>query len=254
MTAGIYRLKWYSGYTLLLDRITYRKNHFLISPTHEVLLDFAGSVGLRGRHEVLYNFVKEEFFKNEINYKVPTGKLRLVAVGNLKDVKNYQLVIDAFKLLRGLPVSMDIYGEGIERESLQKQITEYGLPIELKGSREKVYEVLPFYDAYVMCSYIEGFGISAAEAMATGLPLLLSDIKVLREISQGKAVFFGPFSPKSFADAVTKIINGEINLQELSANGKKIARENYTKEKYLKGLLKLYAEALITNSSIKIKG
>ncbi|MEO8765783.1 MAG: glycosyltransferase [Ginsengibacter sp.] len=253
MTAGVYRLKWYSSYTLLLDRFTYRKNHFVISPTREVLEDFANSVGLRGRHEVLYNFVKDEFFINAIDYKVPAGKLKLVAVGNLKDVKNYQLMIDAFKLLYNLPVSLDIYGEGTERASLQKQISDHGLPIELKGTNEKIYEVLPQYDAYVMCSYIEGFGISAAEAMAVGLPLLLSDIKVLREISQYNAVFFGPFRPEEFADAVIKIAEGRIDLKLLSGNGKKIAKENFTKEKYLKGLLKLYTEALIPGSPAKSK-
>jgi L-malate glycosyltransferase len=247
MTPGVYELKWYSGYTLLLDRLTYRKNHFLISPTREVLQDFAGSVGIRGKHEILYNFVKEEFFQNETEYKVTGANLRLVAVGNLKDVKNYQVMIDAFKLLDNVPVSLDIYGEGSERQSLQNQITEHGLAIELKGSNERVYEALPLYNAYVMCSYIEGFGVSAAEAMAAGLPLLLSDIKVLREISQDNALFFDPFSPGSFADIVRKILNGKINLLQLSLDGKKIANENFTKAKYLKGLLKLYDDALGNN-------
>ena len=53
---------------------------------------------------------------------------------------------------------------------LQKQISKYKLPIKLMGIHEKIYEVLPSYDAFVMCSFVEGFGISAAEAMAIGLP------------------------------------------------------------------------------------
>ena len=56
--------------------------------------------------------------------------------------------------------------------------------------------------------------------------------------------FLIPYIPQSFVDVVLKIINGEPDLKQLSENGKKISKENYTKEKYLKGLLKLYDEVL----------
>ncbi|MEO6220336.1 MAG: glycosyltransferase [Ginsengibacter sp.] len=244
MTKGVYNLKWYSSYTLLLDKLTYRKNHFIISPTEEVLLDFERSAGIKGRYKVLPNFVKQEFFENEITYYPPVKKLKLVAVGNLKDVKNYQLLIDAFKLLGNFQVSLDIYGEGPERQLLEKQITEHALAIELKGSHDKIYEQLPLYDAYVMCSYIEGFGVSAAEAMAIGLPLLLSDIKVLREISHGNALFFNPFDTKSFIRVINDIFNDKADLQNLSEKAKKIANNNYTKVKYLNGLFEVYDEVM----------
>ena len=244
MTTGIYGHKWYSGYTRLLDQLTYKKNQSLISPTKEVLEDFDNSIGIKGKAIVLYNFVKDVFLKNEFQYKVSLQKLKLVAVGNLKDVKNYQLIIDSFKSLKNHDVSIDIYGEGPDREYLQKQISEFDLPIKLMGLHVKIYEILPAYDAFVMCSLVEGFGISAAEAMAVGLPLLLSDINTLREISHGNGIFFDPRDPQSFIDAVLKIINGEYNLEKMSEAGKKISKENYTKEKYLKGLFKLYDEIL----------
>jgi glycosyltransferase involved in cell wall biosynthesis len=244
MNSGVYRLKKWSGYTLLLDRFTYQKNHFVISPTKEVLQDFDNSVGLKGGSSVLYNFVKREFFDHKINFILPGDKLKLVAVGNLKSVKNYQLLIEAFKLLGNIPVSLDIYGEGSERYSLQQQITKFGLPIELKGSQENIYEILPHYDAYVMSSFIEGFGVSAAEAMAVGLPLLLSDIKVLREISEGNALFFDPFKPESFVALIHKILTGEIDLKKLSEKVKEIARNNYTQEKYLRGLFEIYQQII----------
>ena len=244
MTTGIYRHKWYSGYTRLLDQLTYKKNQYLISPSGEVLEDFDNSIGIKGKSKILYNFVNDEFFKNEIEYKISLQKIKFVAVGNLKDVKNYQLIIDAFKLLKNHDISIDIYGEGPDRDYLQKQISEFDLPIKLMGLQSKIYEILPLYNAFVMCSLVEGFGISAAEAMAIGIPLLLSDIKTLREISHGNAIFFDPCKPQSFKDAIIKIINGEYDLELMSETGKKISKENYTKEKYLKGLLKVYDEVL----------
>jgi glycosyltransferase involved in cell wall biosynthesis len=244
MSSGIYKHKWYSGYTKILDHLTYKKDQVVISPTKEVLRDFDKAIGIKGKNKVLYNFVNEEFFLNEIDYKKPADNLRLVAVGNLKDVKNYQLLIDAFKSLKEINASIDIYGEGPDRHFLQKQITEFDLAINLMGLHDRIYEVLPSYDAFVMCSFIEGFGIAAAEAMSIGLPLILSDITTLREISQNNALFFNPCDPQSFVKVISKTINGETDLKKLSENGKKISRENYTKEKYLKSLLKYYDEIL----------
>ena len=239
MSTGIYKHKWYSGYTKILDKLTYKKNQAVISPTKEVLEDFDKEIGIKGKNAVLYNFVMNEFFNNQIEYTVPINKLKLVAVGNLKDVKNYQLLVDAFKFLKNFNVSIDIYGEGPDRDFLQEQITAFGLKITLKGLNERIYEILPDYDGFVMCSLVEGFGISAAEAMAVGLPLILSDIASLREISQNNALFFDPCDPQSFAEVIVKIMERKVDLKNLSEKGKIISKENYTKEKYIKGSLEI---------------
>ena len=251
MTEHIYRHKWYSGYTQLIDRITYKKDQIVISPTKEVLKDFDKSIGIKGKSIVLYNFVLDDFFKNQIEYKASSNELKIVAVGNLKEVKNYQVLIDTFKLLQHLPVTLDIYGDGILRDSLQKQITENNLAIKLKGSHDKIYEALSQYDAFVMSSFLEGFGISTAEAMAIGLPLLLSDIKALKEVSHGNALFFNPYKAQSFVDIVKSIIAKKENLNNLSEKGKIIAQENYTKEKYVSKLLSLYDEVINDKSDLK---
>jgi len=251
MSSGVYKHKWYSGYTKLLDRLTYRKNQCVISPTKEVLEDFDKTIGLKGKSRVLPNFVNAEFFENEIVYPSAVKHLKLAAVGNLKNVKNYQLLIDAFKSLKGFNVSIDIYGEGPDRTLLEKQIKEFDLAINLKGSNEKIYDVLPLYNGFVMCSFIEGFGISAAEAMAIGLPLLLSDIAPLREVSQNNALFFDPYNPGSFTKLILDIINGKTNLKLFSENGKEIAKKNYMKDRYISNLLDLYDEMLLEKKSFK---
>lgn len=247
MKDHIYTHKWYSRYTQLIDIITYKSNQVVIAPTREVLMDFKKSVGIKGKSRVLHNFVLDEFFDNQAEYNYTPTNLKLVAVGNLKEVKNYQVLIDAFKLLDQLPVKLDIYGEGALRNSLQEQITENKLPITLKGSCNKIYESLRYYDAFVMSSFVEGFGISVAEAMSVGLPVLLSDIKVLREVSQNNALFFDPHSPQSFAKAINSILSGQQNLNSFSEKGKNIARENYKKEKYIGGLLSLYEQTAGNN-------
>jgi glycosyltransferase involved in cell wall biosynthesis len=225
-----------------LERITYKKSHSIISPTNEVLADFNRSIGVKGKSEVLYNFVLDDYFENEINYNAPSKEIKFVAVGNIKEVKNYQVIIDAFELLPNYPLSLDIFGLGDLKESQKKQIRDSNLLVNLKGSHDKIFEMLPLYDVFIMSSLTEGFGISAAEAMAVGLPLLLSDIKTLREVTHGNALFFDPRDAKCLADAIKAIFERKVDLKELSQRGKSIARENYSKKKYVTGLLKLYSK------------
>ena len=242
MTEHIYKHTWYSGYTRLLERATYKKNHSVISPTKEVLEDFDGSIGIKGRSIVLYNFVLDEYFKNNINYTLPAKEIKFVAVGNIKEVKNYQVIIDAFQLLPNYPISLDIYGLGDLEESQTRQIKENNLAINLRGSHDKIFKVLPCYDVFMMSSFTEGFGISAAEAMAIGLPLVLSDIKTLREVTHGNALFFDPHNAQSLANVIKSIVEGKEDLKKLSERGKSIAQENYSEEKYVTGLLNFYAK------------
>lgn len=242
MSEHIYNYRWYSGYTRLLERVTYKKSHSIISPTNEVLADFNRSIGVKGKSEVLYNFVLDDYFENEINYNAPSKEIKFVAVGNIKEVKNYQVIIDAFELLPNYPVSLDIFGLGDLKESQKKQIRDSNLLVNLKGSHDKIFEMLPLYDVFIMSSLTEGFGISAAEAMAVGLPLLLSDIKTLREVTHGNALFFDPLDAKCLADAIKSIFERKVDLKALSQRGKLIARENYSKKKYVTGLLKIYSK------------
>lgn len=242
MTEHIYKHTWYSGYTRLLERATYKKNHSVISPTKEVLEDFDGSIGIKGNSIVLHNFVLDEYFKNNINYTLPVNEIKFVAVGNIKEVKNYQVIIDAFQLLPNYPISLDIYGLGDLEESQKQQIKENSLAINLKGSHDKIFEVLPYHNVFMMSSFTEGFGISAAEAMAIGLPLVLSDLKTLREVTHGNALFFDPYNAQSLADVIKSIVAGKEDLKELSKRGKSIAQENYSEEKYVTGLLNFYAK------------
>jgi glycosyltransferase involved in cell wall biosynthesis len=240
MTDHVYHHKWYSRYTQVLDFLTYQKNHLVISPTWEVLHDYNSSVGIKGKSAVLHNFVLDEFFVNQIpNYRKSSG-LRLVAVGNIKEVKNYQVVIDAMAILKNYPVSLDIYGFGSLSHAQKKAIKDENLAIRSMGTTNKVFEVLANYDAFIMSSFHEGFGIAAAEAMAIGLPLILSDIGTLREVSENNALFFDPSDSVSLAKILISISELKVDLNSLSERGKKIAKGKYTRQKYVSKLLEVY--------------
>ena len=242
---GIYKFKKKGILYKWIEKIIYKPRHILIGVTRKVIEDYDKTIGIKGKSYVLHNYVNDAYFNNAVNYLFPgQNRLRLVAVGNPKKQKNYELLIRSFKLLKDKNVSCTIYGMGDYNLILEKEIEKYQLPIQLKGKAGNIYEQLKCHDAYIMCSLFEGFGIAVAEAMAVGLPLFLSDIEVLREVSHNNAIFFDPYNEEELAEKITLFIDNKYDAHSMSNLGKNIAKENYSKAAYLKKLLAIYDESL----------
>ena len=231
----------------LIEKNTIKKNHTVIAVSNEVLIDYEKTIQKTKRSFVLKNYISENFFQKNFQEKELNNlkKIRLVAVGNVRRQKNYIYLIKAFEHLRECNISLDIYGRlDNDFDFLQQEIDKHKLSIVFKGPSNIIREMLPDYDMYVMSSTLEGFGIAVVEAMASGLPLLLSDLPVLREVTFGNALFFDIRNPKSFANLIQEVFEAKYNLNILSAEGIKIAKQNYTKEIYLENLSAIYDNVL----------
>jgi glycosyltransferase involved in cell wall biosynthesis len=235
-----------------VERLTYRKRHHLISVTADALKDFDDWIGIKGPADILYNFISPAFHASS---RVRTGigkELRLVSVGMLKEVKNYEYLIEALRLLKGEgPISLDIYGEGHLRGRLERLIQEAGVNVTLKGKRPDIHSVLGDYDLLVMPSIYEGFANAAVEAMAAGLPVLVSDQPSFREITHGNALFFDPRDPISLAGLIRSVRAGSVDLPRLSEEGIALTREHYGAETYLAKLFAIYDRAMAKSRSGK---
>ncbi len=73
--------------------------------------------------------------------------------------------------------------------------------------------------AYVFPSLAEGFGLPPLEAMMVGLPVVCSDIPVLREVCGSAARYFDPYSPDSLAKVVGKVVADESVQQAMRTAG-----------------------------------
>jgi glycosyltransferase involved in cell wall biosynthesis len=231
----------------LLEKRTLKQNHFPIAVSENVKKDYEKIIGRPKNIFVLPNYISKEFFEEGIFKKSDkTGlPLKLVAVGNIKRQKNYLYLAKAFEQMKDLPVILDIYGAGNEKEtdSLNSEIDKNNLPIHLKGKANDVSEILSKYDLLVSSSLYEGFGISVVEAMAKGLPVLLSDLPVFHEITLGNALFFDVNDSKSFANLIKEILEKKHDLHQLSQKGILISKR-YNKENYLEKLFNIYHSVL----------
>jgi glycosyltransferase involved in cell wall biosynthesis len=224
--------------SLYLERLTYHKDIHIIAVSRTVLNDFDKWISIRGRKTVLYNFIQNQFF-NEVVRRQETNKFKMIAVGNLRHQKNYHYLIESFK---SLPhnISLDIYGEGALRETLQKEIDAYGLNIRLCGTHKEMHNILAKYDAFVMPSFFEGQPLSLLEAMASGLPAFLSDIPELKEVAGNAAVYFDINDPADFVKQLKKMVSQSETLIKLAREAKDIVSKLSAKKIYMKRLAEVY--------------
>lgn len=101
-----------------------------------------------------------------------------VSTGNLLPNKRMDILIEAFyNAFKGdKKVNLYIYGEGPERNKLEKLINAYGLTgqVFLMGlvDRKEIANKMSESDCFVLASRLETFGVAYIEAMAMGLPVI----------------------------------------------------------------------------------
>lgn len=106
---------------------------------------------------------------------------RVVMLNRLAPGKRVEHAIRAFAaVVAAVPgASLDIYGEGAERERLQALIDELGMPahIALRGLTNDGGAVLDAASVFLSTSAFEGQGLSLAEALVHGCPVVAYDIR-----------------------------------------------------------------------------
>ncbi len=112
----------------------------------------------------------------------------------------------ALRALSRLPerYALVLIGDGPERKAMEQLARELGIASRclFLGSRTDVLEVLAGCAIYLQTSIKEGFGIAALEAMASGLPVVATDVPGLSELVGG----VGSLVPPGDAHAVARAI------------------------------------------------
>ncbi|CAI0773513.1 Glycogen synthase [Serratia entomophila] len=136
------------------------------------------------------------------------GPFRWLAVGRLVEQKDYPTLISAFSRL---PDSrLLIAGKGPLLEALQLQVKQAGLKerVEFLGVRDNIDKLYRQVDGFVLSSEWEGYGLVVAEAMASELPVVVTDSGGPGEIigSEGINGLLVPIkNPDALAQAMARI-------------------------------------------------
>lgn len=137
----------------------------------------------------------------------------IISVGRIVDAKDQSSLITALKILksRGLTdFHLVLIGEGDLRSSLEAQIRNFGLTdnVSLAGSRTDVEQLLRGVDMFVLPSKREGFPVALLEAMASGLPVIATNVGGIPEAIKNmfNGVLVPSSTPQALADAIDWVI------------------------------------------------
>ncbi len=138
------------------------------------------------------------------------NEILLTFVGELSHRKNQIFLIRAAEELkrRGIPVKLLLAGEGSERETLESEIESRALTdtVYLPGNLEPIRPYLGITDIYASASTSEGLPFNVMEAMAAGLPVVMSDTKGQNDLHENNASQLYPLDDtEAFCKAVTAV-------------------------------------------------
>jgi glycosyltransferase involved in cell wall biosynthesis len=91
-----------------------------------------------------------------------------------------------------------------------------------------------------MGSLFEGFGIAPMEAMAAGMPVILSDLDVFRELAEDVPRYFDPEDAASIASAIRFVHDNWMEMKYRATRGKNLIHKKASKEVYLNRLMEIY--------------
>jgi glycosyltransferase involved in cell wall biosynthesis len=132
----------------------------------------------------------------------------LVYMGSFMPYKNVEILIKGMEELPEFTLTLCSKIDPKRRDQLlasSSQEARSRIAFVNGMSESKYLELLDESFALVTASKDEGFGIPLVEAMKHGLPLVLSDIPIFREIAQDAALFFDATSPLNFARQVQEL-------------------------------------------------
>ncbi|WP_010146883.1 glycosyltransferase [Serinicoccus profundi] len=175
------------------------------------------------------------------------GPLRLVGVGGLIPRKDPVSAVRAAAELRsrGIDARLTWVGEGVLREEVEREALAHGVPLELLGSLppEQVQEVVGTADVFLLPTRAETFCLAAAEALAAGRPVVVSDVAGPREFVRAPSgALVHPGAPAAaWADAVETVWADSAGLgaQQIAAP----MVEGFGERAYADRIEAVYAEA-----------
>lgn len=148
--------------------------------------------------------------------KMSADKPVLLFVGNLVFQKGVKYLLEAKKLMKN-DAELLVVGDGPLRQELVMKVKDDGIPdVVFVGARRDVDQIMPSADVFVLPSISEGFPITILEAMASGLPVVATNVGGISEVmNEEVGIMLNPSSPMELARALDKILENKTLMTDM---------------------------------------
>jgi glycosyltransferase involved in cell wall biosynthesis len=230
-----------------LDRLVLKRLHGLIWRNAERVI--ANSDGLKALAQrsfptqaidVIPNGVDTQAFSPQ-SVQTKLEHLNLISIGRLIERKGYAYLFEALKDLEN--VSLTLVGDGNQKQHLQTLARQSGLQVTFLGyvAHAELPQLLRAADLFVLPSLNEGMPNAALEAMACGLPVILTDTGGSQELVKGNGIIVPKGDAQALRDAVLKYKHDPGLIATHGAKSRNIA-ENMSWKKVAESYLQIYRE------------
>jgi glycosyltransferase involved in cell wall biosynthesis len=161
-------------------------------------------------------------------------------VSRLDPIKDHETVLNALPAIIKFHPQLVLHfvGDGVLRQELELSAKVLGVEKNtvFHGNKNDIYKMLKTWDIFVYSTtMLEGLGNVVTEALCNGLPLVLSDLPMLKEIvgESQAAVFFTPKNAKDLEDKLLALLSNYTLRKEMSANGYIHGAEHFHPNKYI---------------------
>jgi glycosyltransferase involved in cell wall biosynthesis len=189
---------------------------------------------------VIYNAIDERFSEEPAADEVARVRERyqlndpfILYAGNIKPHKNLERLIEAFHIIRKGEleyVKLLIIGDEISKyATLRRAVHRYKLHQHVRffgfvpdATLAILYRLAR---VFVFPSLYEGFGLPPLEAMASGTPVITSNVSSLPEVAGDAAMLIDPYEPDAIAGAIRRVMMDDRLRDDMRERGLARARE-----------------------------
>jgi len=195
---------------------------------------------------IVPNGIDDEFFKTKLIEKPDCLPIIIGTVASLNEVKNYRNIILAISKIKQESKDFNfiyqIIGEGPQRKNLENLVERKKLAktVYFLGRVPSTAERMRHFGIYLNASKSETFGLAVVEAMAMGLPVVVSEIPALEFVVGDAGLYLNPADTDDIKKKIIRILSNNDLRKQLGEKGKKRAKEEFSSEKMIKRISEIY--------------
>jgi len=198
------------------------------------------------RIEGIVKQTDKEGLKESLNIK---DKKVVGVIGRLREEKGQFILLESIKkVVEEMPdAALLVVGDGADRAYLEQAAVELGVNDHViwlgQKDPDEVFALYGVIDLVVVPSLFEGFGLTAAEAMTAGKPVVASNVDGLREVIQDgiSGLLVPPGNSKALGQAILELLANPAKAASMGERGKKIVETEFSLCRFQSAILGTYA-------------
>ena len=182
--------------------------------------------------KVIYNYINEdEILKKSKEFKVKNNVTTFVNVAKMRDQKRQDRLIKAAIKLRdeNYKFKIQLIGDGPNLNKINDMVKQHDLEdyVEVLGLKENPYPYIKNSDYFVLCSYMEGYGIVIKEALLFKKKIITTDVVGPKEIlKNGKYGIIIKNEDDAVYYALKRVLDNPEIFNEIEKNLKNYKSDN----------------------------